>query len=85
MKSPRTKRKGGGDNNGKSEQRFGSVAVEVPVHERRVDGTRHRRQDHVWFLGNRRSCTRLGVELEALVLVFCSEHAGARHSRPGES
>ena len=61
-------RKGGGDNNGKS-KRFGSVTMEVTVHQRRVDGTRHRRQVHVWFLGDRSGCTHFGVGMEALVLL----------------
>ena len=64
----KSKRKGGGDNNGKSE-RFGSITMEVTVHQRRVDGTRHRRQVHVRILGNRRSSSPFGVVLEALVLV----------------
>jgi hypothetical protein len=44
--------------------------MEVTVHQRRVVGTRHRRQVHVWFLGNRSGSTHFGVVLEALVLVY---------------
>jgi hypothetical protein len=61
-------RRKGGDNNGKS-KRFGSITMEVTVHQRRVVGTRHRRQVHVWFLGNRSGSTHFGVVLETLVLV----------------